>query len=104
MDRQAKNGVIGLALVGAGAVLTAVGFVLVMPLCVSWSRTKLTQVYNRGKEGVISGFETAAEALKVAVDKAQPPLSDVLKAAKDTTAVAAGAVESAAHYVREHVS
>jgi hypothetical protein len=48
---------------------------------------------------VVSGFETAADAL----NKAQQPLGEAAKAARQTTAIAAGAIESAAHYVKERV-
>jgi hypothetical protein len=104
METRSKNGIIGLGLIGMGGVLTAVGLVLLVPVCAFWSRTKLSQAYRKGKEGVISGFESAAGALGEAASKAQHPLGEMAKAARETTAIAAGAVESAAHYIRERVS
>jgi hypothetical protein len=104
MYRKSRNGAVGLSLIGVGTLLTGIGFVLVLPICVSWSRDRLERVYKKGKEGVISGFETATERLSDVANKAQSPLGEAAKMARHTTAIAAGAVESAAHYVRERVS
>jgi hypothetical protein len=104
MSTNSKNGLIGLGLIGIGAGLTAVGVALVVPVCVSWSRTRLQTAFQKGKEGVISGIEIAAGAAGELAVKAQHPLSEAAKAARGTTAIAAGAVESAAHYIRERVS
>jgi hypothetical protein len=104
VNKKSNNGVIGLALIGVGAAIVAAGFTLVTPVCFSWSRNRLQDAYQRGKKGVISGFESAAETLGDVASKAQTPLGEAAKAARHTTAIAAGAVESAAHYVREHVS
>jgi len=52
---------------------------------------------------VVLGFGTAADALGEIASKAQSPLGDAAKAAKQTTAIAAGAIESAAHYIKERV-
>jgi hypothetical protein len=104
VNKKSNNGVIGLALIGVGAAIVAAGFTLVTPVCFSWSRNRLQDAYQKGKKGVISGFESAAETLGDVASKAQTPLGEAAKAARHTTAIAAGAVESAAHYVREHVS
>lgn len=104
METKSKNGVIGLVLIGVGAGIVAAGFALVGPVCFAWSSKKLQEAYRKGKEGMISGFETAADALGEVASKAQSPLGEAARAARQTTAIAAGAVESAAHYVREHVS
>jgi hypothetical protein len=104
VNKKSNNGVIGLALIGVGAAIVATGFTLVTPVCFFWSRNRLQDAYQRGKKGVISGFESAAETLGDVASKAQTPLGEAAKAARHTTAIAAGAVESAAHYVREHVS
>jgi len=103
MEKHSRNGVLGLVLVGLGAGVAAAGVALVVPVCTSWSRSKLRDVYQRGKEGMASGFETAAGALGEMASRAQQPLGEAAKAAKQTTAIAAGAIESAAHYVRERV-
>jgi hypothetical protein len=104
MYKKSNNGVVGLVLIGAGAALVGTGFALVTPVCLSWSRNRLQDAYSKGKKRMISGFESAAETLGDVASKAQTPLGEAAKAARQTTAIAAGAVESAAHYVREHVS
>jgi hypothetical protein len=103
MDKPSKNGLTGLILMGLGAGLTAAGVALVIPVCATWSRLKLRSAYERGKEGVVSSLESAADALGAVANKAQHPMADAAKAARQTTAIAAGAVESAAHYIRERV-
>ncbi|MFL6447936.1 MAG: hypothetical protein ACJ746_09650 [Bryobacteraceae bacterium] len=103
MEKQSKNGVFGLVLIGLGSGLAAAGFALIVPVCTNWSRSKLTEVYRKGKEGVLAGFETAADAVGEMATKAQQPLGGAAKAARETTAIAAGAIESAAHYIRERV-
>lgn len=103
MDKQSRNGVFGLALIGFGAGLTAAGLALVVPVCATWSRSKVREAYRKGKDRMMSGFETATDALGEMANKAQQPLGDAAKAAKQTAAIAAGAVESAAHYIKERV-
>ena len=103
MQTPSKNAVIGLALVGIGAGLAAAGCAILVPVCASWSQDKVRDAYRKGKEGMLSGLGGAAATLKDVAEKAQGPFSDAAKAARQTTAIAAGAVESAAHYVREHI-
>jgi hypothetical protein len=103
VQKPSNNAIIGMALIGLGAGLAAAGCAILVPMCASWSQAKVRDAYRKGKEGVLSGFEGAAATLKDVADKAQGPLSDAAKAARQTTAIAAGAVETAAHYVREHI-
>lgn len=103
MENQSRNGVTGLILIGLGAGLTAAGLALIVPVCATWSRSKLRDGYQKGKESVVSTFGTAADALGDLASKAQTPFGDAAKAAKQTTAIAAGAIESAAHYIKERV-
>jgi hypothetical protein len=103
MDKEPRNGVTGLILIGLGAGITAAGLALVVPVCTSWSRSKLRDAYQKGKESVLASFENAADALSEVASKAQHPLGDAAKAAKQTTAIAAGAIETAAHYIKERV-
>jgi hypothetical protein len=103
MDKQSRNGVTGLILIGLGTGLTAAGAALLVPVCATWSRSKLRGAYQKGKESMVSTFETAADALGEVASKAQSPLGDAAKAARQTTAIAAGAIESAAHYIKERV-
>jgi len=70
VNKKSNNGVIGLALIGVGAAIVATGFTLVAPVCFSWSRDRLQDAYKRGKKGVISGFESAAETLGDVASKA----------------------------------
>jgi hypothetical protein len=92
VEKQSRNGVWGVILIGLGAGLTAAGLALVVPVCTTWSRSKLREAYRKG-----------VDALGDVASKAQQPLGEAAKAAKQTTAIAAGAIESAAHYIRERV-
>ncbi|MFL6415953.1 MAG: hypothetical protein ACJ74Y_09835 [Bryobacteraceae bacterium] len=83
--------------------MTAAGVALLVPVCATWSRSKLSDAYQKGKEGVRSSFGSAADALGTVATKAQHPMADAAKAARQTTAIAAGAIESAAHYIKERV-
>jgi hypothetical protein len=103
MDKKTNAGIAGLILVGVGAGLAAAGVALLVPVCASWSRKRLTNAFERGKESVRSGFESAAGKLSDVASRAQYPLGEAAKAAKQGTAIAAGAIESAAHYVKERV-
>ena len=103
MDKQAKSGVAGLILIGLGASLAAAGVALIVPVCASWSRNRFHRAYETGRKRVLAGFDSAVEALNQVADKAQQPLGEAAKAARQTTAIAAGAIESAAHYVKERV-
>lgn len=104
MDRQARNGVFGLVLIGVGAAVAAAGVALVVPVCAHWSRSKVREAYEKGRKNVIAGFENAIDTLSDVAEKVQKPMGDAAKAAKYSTAVAAGAVESAAHYVKERLN
>ena len=103
MQRPSKNALVGLALFGIGAGLAAAGCAILVPLCASWSQDKVRDAYRKSKKGMLSGIEGAAATLKDVAEKAQGPLSEAAKAARHTTSIAAGAVETAAHYVRERV-
>jgi hypothetical protein len=103
VDKQSRNGVLGLAFIGIGAALITAGIGFVVPVCATWSRSKVREAYRKGKEGMISGFETASDALGDMANKAHQPLGEAAKAAKQTAAIAAGAIESAAHYIKERV-
>ncbi len=103
MQKPSNNAIVGLVLIGIGAGLAAAGCAILVPMCASWSQGKVRDAYRKGKEGMLSGLEGAATTLKDVAEKAQGPLSNAAKAARQTTAVAAGAIETAAHYVREQV-
>ena len=103
MDKRTKNGLVGLGMLALGTGLAAAGVVLVAPVCVAYSKQKLKGAYEKGKAGLLNGIESAAGALQVAADKADGPLSDAARAAKQGTAIAAGAIETAAHYIKERV-
>ena len=103
MDKQTKNGILGVVFLGLGVGLAVTGVTLALPVCASWSRSKLNDAYNKGKAGLLAGIESATDTLNEVANKAQQPLGEAAKAARYTTAVAAGAIESAAHYVKERV-
>lgn len=103
MDKKTNAGIVGLILLGVGAGLAAAGVAMLVPVCASWSRKTLTSVFERGRESVRSGFESAADKLSDVASRAQHPLGEAAKAARQGTAIAAGAIESAAHYVKERV-
>ena len=98
-----NNGVVGLVLVGLGLGVTVAGVALVVPVCAAWSRTKWQHAFDKGKKSLASGFDAAFEKVNEMASKAQEPLNGAAKAARHGTAVAAGAIESAAHYIKEHV-
>jgi hypothetical protein len=86
-----------------GSAAAATGVVLLTPVCTNWSRSKIRKAYERGRKNVVSGLENAIDTLGEMANKVQQPMGDAAKAAKYSTAVAAGAVESAAHYVKERL-
>jgi hypothetical protein len=104
VDRQTRNGVFGLVLIGLGTAVAATGVALVVPVCANWSRSKVRKAYEKGRKSVASGFENAIDTLGEVANKIQQPMGEAAKAAKYSTAVAAGAVESAAHYVKERLN
>lgn len=104
MDKQSNNhGVAGVILIGVGTGLVAAGAALLVPVCASWSRKRFTNVLEAGKKGVRTGFESVSDKLNDVASRAQHPLGEAAKAAKQGTAIAAGAIESAAHYVKERI-
>lgn len=104
MKSKSNNGLIGAALIGIGCGLTAVGIAMVIPACTSWSLGFVEQAVRKGKEGISSGVETAASLAGQMSGKAQKRFEEASKIARERTARAAGAVESAARHVREHAS
>ena len=103
MDNDSRRGVWGLVLIGAGVGLAMAGAAMVTPVCAAWSRDKLQDAYEKRKKTIVSGLGTAAETLGDLAAKMQQPLAGAAQAAKQTTAIAAGAIESAARHVRERV-
>jgi hypothetical protein len=103
MERPSKNAVVGFSMLAAGAGLLAAGAVVLAPVCFSWSRNIARNAYEKGRQSVLAGIDGATARLKDVAEKTQGPLSDAAKAARQTTAIAAGAVETAAHYIKERV-
>lgn len=103
MAKPSKNAAIGFGLVALGAGLSVAGLAVLAPVCYAWSRALAETAYRKGRSNVLVGIDEAASKLKQVADAAQGPLSEAAKAARQTTALAAGAVEAAAHYVREKV-
>ena len=71
MNSKSKASLVGLGLIGIGCGLTAIGVAVVVPVCVAWSRERLEGAFRKGKEGVISGVETAAATVGEVAGKAQ---------------------------------
>jgi hypothetical protein len=100
MKTKSNNGVIGAILIGTGVGLTVAGLVLVIPACLNWSAGILDQAIRRGRES----FDQATTTLGEFAGRAQTRFGDAAKAAKATTAKAAGAVESTARHLREYTT
>lgn len=103
MQKPSKNAAIGFTLVAIGAGLSVAGLAVLAPVCYAWSRSLAESAYRRGKQNVLVGIDEATTRLKKVADAAQGPVGEVAKAARHTTAVAAGAVEAAARHVRERI-
>ena len=104
MNNKSRNGIVGAALIGVGCGLTAIGVALVIPVCTSWSLGLLDQAYKKGREGVDTAatmLSDLAERAGEFAGKAQHRFDEAAKTAKVTTSRAAGAVETAARYVRQ---
>lgn len=104
MRNDSRNGLIGAALIGVGCGLAAVGFALVIPACTSWSLSFMEQAVKKGRESLSSGVETAASLAGQLTGVAHRKFGEASKTARERTAKAAGAVETAARRVREHSS
>jgi len=104
MRENSRNGLIGALLIGVGCGLTAVGFAMVIPACANWSLGMMEETVRRGREALSSGVENAASLAGHLSGKAHRKFGEASKTARETTAKAAGAVETAARRVREHAS
>ncbi len=104
MKRNSNKGVIGAVLIGIGCTLTAAGLALVIPACASWSAEWLDQVFRRGRDRVGDAASTIGDLAGRAQQQLQHHAGEAAKKARGATAVAAGALESAARHVREQVS
>lgn len=98
--RNSNRGTLGAILIGIGCGLTTAGLVLVIPACANWSAGLFGDAFQRGRESL----ENAASSLGDIAGRAQQRFGDAAKVARNTTAKAAGAVESAARHVREYTS
>jgi hypothetical protein len=85
MNTSSKAGLIGFGLIGVGCGLAAIGVAVVVPACASWSRGRLESAFRKGKEGVMSGVETAATAVGELAGKAQHKFEKAAKAARKET-------------------
>ncbi len=104
MKSNTNNGLVGAALIGLGCGLTAVGIALVIPACTNWSLGLIEQAMKKGKEGISSGVGSAASLAGQISGMAQKKFDEASKTARDRTAKAAEAVETAARHVREYAS
>jgi hypothetical protein len=85
MKTNSKASLIGFGLIGVGCGLTVIGVALVVPACASLSRGWLEQAFRKGKEGVISGVESAAETIGEFAGKAQHKFEEAAKTARKHT-------------------
>ncbi len=104
MTSNTSNGWVGAALIGVGCGLTAVGIAMVIPACTNWSLALMDEVVRRGKEGINSGVESAANLAGQIHGIAHKKFDEASKTARGKTAKAAEAVENAARSVREYAS
>ena len=95
-----NQGLLGALFIGLGCGLAAVGVALVVPACANWSLSLADRALRRGREAVGSAADTFAEV----AGSASQHFETAAKAARVSTAKAAGAVESAASQVREYAS
>jgi hypothetical protein len=100
MRTKSNNALIGAILIGAGVGCTVAGLVLVIPACMNWSAGIVEQVLRRGRERL----DHATTTLGDFAGRAQTRFGEAAKAARATTAKAAGAVETGARHVREYTS
>jgi len=100
MKTKSNSGVIGAILIGTGVGLTAAGLVLVIPACLNWSAGIVEQAIRRGRESLDQATTTLGDLAR----RAQTRFGEAAKAAKATTAKAAGAVETGARHVREYTT
>jgi hypothetical protein len=104
MRQDSRNGLIGAALIGVGCGLTAVGIAMVIPACTNWSLEMMDRATRKWRETVSSGVETAASFAGQVAGMAQRKFGEASKTAREKTAKAASAVETAARRVREQTS
>ncbi len=102
--KSSGNGLLGAALIGIGMGLTAVGVALVIPACTDWSLGLLDEAVRRGRDTLNAGMGTAATVAGNISGVAQRKFTEASKTAREHTAKAAGAVETAARRVREHAA
>ncbi|HEX7359789.1 MAG TPA: hypothetical protein VF283_04795 [Bryobacteraceae bacterium] len=104
MERISNSGLVGAGLIGLGLGITAVGVTLILPAFTDWSMNTLERAVQKGRDNLAASTETMANFAGQIASRAQQTFSDATKTAKQTTAKAAGAVEGAAHRVREYTS
>jgi len=100
MRTKSNQGLLGALFIGLGCGLAAVGVALVLPACANWSLSLADRAMRRGRDAMGSTADTLAEV----AGSASQHFNTAAKAARATTAKAAGAVESAARQVREYAS
>ena len=104
MEKDSKNGLIGAALIGVGFGLTAVGIAMVVPACTNWTLGLFDETVRRGHETLHTSIGTAASLAGNLSGVAQRKFAEASKTARQSTAKAAGVVETAARNLREYAS
>jgi hypothetical protein len=82
MKTSSKASLIGFGLIGVGCGLAVIGTAMVVPACVSLSRGWLESAYQKGKEGVLCGVQSAAAAVGEFAGKAQHKFDEAARAAR----------------------
>lgn len=104
MERISNSGLLGAGMIGLGLGITAVGVALIVPAFTDWSMNALERAVQKGRDNLAASTETMANFAGQIASRAQQTFNDAAKTARHTTAKAAGAVEGAAHRVREYTS
>lgn len=104
MKQCSSKGVIGAVLIGVGCGFAAAGLALVIPACADWSLGWIDEAFRRGREGMQGAAATIGDVADRAQERFQHHFGEAAKGARNVTAVAAGAVESAARHVRERTT
>jgi hypothetical protein len=85
MDTKAKTALIGLGLVGVGCALALIGVAVAVPAGAVWAREWLQSAFHKGKEGVMSGVQSAAATVGEVAGKAQQKFDEAARAAREQT-------------------
>ena len=104
MKNNTNNALIGAGLIGLGCGMTAVGIALALPAVTDFSLALVDQMMTKGKNGISSSVESAANLAGQIHGLAYKKFDEASSTARARTAKAAEAVENAARNLREYAS